>query len=88
MDKKAFQKFVKQFRKEGSKYPRANMFGSQIKNGHATINCGRTRHSGKLVQEIIDSGLEDFLESQNATYKIERSLSNRQEVISQIRIYY
>lgn len=88
VDKKAFQIFVKQFRKEGDKYPRAMMYGSQIRRRQATINCGHNSKSEKIVQNIINSGLDKFLESQNARYKVERKLSEREDIISQIRIYY
>lgn len=88
MDKKVFQKFVKQFRGEGDKFPKAMMFGSQIRKGQATINCGNTSKSGEIVEKIVGSGLEEFLEEHEARYRVERKLDNRHNVISQIRIYY
>lgn len=88
MDKKEFQKFVRQFRNEGNKYPRAMMYGSQIRKNQATINCGNSDKSNEIVKEIINSGLEKFLEERNARYKVERRLDSRERVISQIRIFY
>ncbi|MCQ4924893.1 hypothetical protein NE686_17460 [Tissierella carlieri] len=89
MDKKAFQKFVKKFRNEGDEFPKAMMYGSQMRKRQATINCGSTTKSNEIVDKIIDSGLDEFLESQNARgYEVEKSLNQRSQVISQIRIYY
>ena len=88
MDKKAFQKFVKRFRSEGDKFPKAMMYGSQIRKRQATINCGFTPKSNDIVDLIINSGIDEFLEGQNARYKVERRLDSRERVISQIRIYY
>ena len=88
VDKKAFQKFVKQFRQEGNKFPKAMMFGSQVRKRQATINCGKTSKSETIVKEIESSGLDEFLEEYNAKYRVERKLDNRMNVISQIRIYY
>lgn len=88
MDKKELQSFVKRFRNEGEKYPRAMMYGSQIRRNQATINCGNTDISNELVKEIINSGLGEFLKERNARYKVERRLDSRERVISKIRIFY
>lgn len=89
MDKKAFQNFVKKFRGKNDKFPMAMMYGSQVRKGQATINCGKTSKSGELVKVIEKSpNLKEFLQEHKAQYRVERRLDQRHNVISQIRIYY
>lgn len=89
MDKKEFQKMVKSLRKEGEEFPKAMMFGSQIRKRTATINCGKTSRSSDVVERILTSSeFDDFVKEQNVKHRVEKRLDSFDRVIEQIRIYW
>lgn len=54
--KKELQKVIKAFRdaqEEPSSYPKAMMTAQQMRNGTATINCGRTEIGMNRAHEIL-----------------------------------
>lgn len=89
MEKKLFQKMVKSLRKEGEEFPKAMMFGSQIRKRTATINCGRRNKSNEIAKRVVGSEeFIEFVEENNVRYKLERKLDRFENITSQIRLFY
>ena len=87
--KKDFQKVIKEIRGSERRYPKPMMTGVQMEKRQATVNCGGEWFSYeetlKVAQEVMETNIfKDFLESHNATARIERG----QLDCAQIRIQF